>query len=71
MVLYNRPCIIFVIAVIRQTSLFSDEMIVREIIGNFAAFGLLLFCYTHYVRNERYDELLSAHISIYAFLYFV
>ena len=71
MVLYNSPCIIFVIAVIRQTSLFSDEMIVREIIGNFAAFGLWQIGYTHYERNEGYDELLTAHIAKYARLNFV
>ena len=62
---------VFVIGVARQSSLFSDEMIVWEIIGNFAAFGLWQIGYTHYERNEAYDELLTAHIAKYATLNFV
>ncbi len=62
---------VFVIGLIRQTSLLSDEMIVWEIIGNFAAFGLWQIGYTHYERNEGYDELLTAHIAKYARLNFI
>ena len=62
---------VFVIGVIRQTSLFSDEMIVWEIIGNFAAFGLWQIGYTHYERNEGYEELLTANIAKYARLNFI
>lgn len=57
---------VFVIGVIRQTSFFSDEMIVWEIIGNFAAFGLWQIGYTHYERTEAYDDLLTVHIAKYA-----
>ncbi len=62
---------VFTIGVVRQTSLLSDEMIVWEIIGNFAAFGLWQIGYTHYERNEAYDELLIAHIAKYAGLSFI
>ncbi len=62
---------IFVIGLIRQTSLLSDEMIVWEIIGNFAAFGLWQIGYTHCERNEGCDELLTAHIAKYARLNFI
>ena len=62
---------VFVLAVIRQTSLLSDEMIAWEIIGNFAAFGLWQIGYTHFERNDGYDELLIAHIAKYARLNFV
>ncbi len=62
---------VFVIGVVRQTSMFSDEMIALEIIGNFAAFGLWQIGYTHYERNEGYDELLNVHIAKYAQLNFI
>ncbi len=62
---------VFVIGIIRQSSLFSDEMIVWDIIGNFSAFGLWQIGYTHYDRNEAYDELLTVHIAKYARLFFI
>ena len=62
---------IFVIGLVRQTSLLTDEMVVWEIIGNFAAFGLWQIGYTHYERNEAYDELLAVHIAKYARLSFI
>ena len=62
---------VFVLGAIRQTSLLSDEMIAWEIIGNFAAFGLWQIGYTHFERNDGYDELLIAHIAKYARLNFV
>ena len=62
---------VLVLGVIRQTSLLSDEMIAWEIIGNFAAFGLWQIGYTHFERNDGYDELLIAHIAKYARLNFV
>ena len=73
---YNRVMIlvsvsVFVIGVIRQTSMFTDEMIALEIIGNFAAFGLWQIGYTHYERNEGYEELLNVHIAKYANLNFI
>ena len=61
---------VFVVGIVRQTSVFSDEMILWEIIGNFAAFGLWQIGYTHYERNEAYDELLTVHIAKYASLSF-
>lgn len=60
-----------IIAVIRQTSLLSDELIVWEIIGNFAAFGLWQIGYTHYERTEAYDELLIVHIARNAGISFI
>lgn len=73
---YNRVMLLVsvsvcVIGVIRQTSMFSNEMIVLEIIGNFAAFGLWQIGYTHYERNEGYDALLNVHIAKYAHLNFI
>ena len=73
---YNRVMIlvtvsVFVIGVVRQTSMFTDEMIALEIIGNFAAFGLWQIGYTHYERNEGYDELLNVHIAKYTRLNFI
>lgn len=62
---------VFVVALVRQTTLLTDEMIMWEIIGNFAAFGLWQVGYTHYERNEGYDELLNLHIAKYASLRFV
>lgn len=62
---------VFVVGLIRQSSLFNDEMIVWEIIANFAAFGLWQIGYTHYERNEAYDELLLVHIAKYARLSFI
>ena len=62
---------VFVIGLIKQSSMFSDEMIVWEIIGNFAAFGLWQIGYTHYERNEAYDDLLNIHIAKYAKLSFI
>ncbi|MBR6706901.1 MAG: hypothetical protein IKI84_09505 [Clostridia bacterium] len=73
---YNRVMIlvtvsVFVIGVVRQTSMFTDEMIALEIIGNFAAFGLWQIGYTHYERNEGYEELLNVHTAKYAHLNFI
>ncbi len=62
---------VFVIGLVRQTSFFSDEMVVWEIIGNFAAFGLWQIGYTHYERNEAYEELLTVHIAKFAKLRFI
>lgn len=61
---------VFVIGIIRQTSVISEEMVVWEIVINFAAFGLWQIGYTHYERNEAYDELLTVHIAQYASLNF-
>ena len=61
---------VFVIGIIRQTSVISEEMVVWEIVINFAAFGLWQIGYTHYERNEAYDELLTVHIAKYASLNF-
>ena len=36
-----------------------------------AAFGLWQIGYTHYERNEGYDELLNVHIAKYAHLNFI
>ena len=62
---------VFVIGIVRQTSIYSNELVVWEIIGNFAAFGLWQIGYTHYERNEAYDELLAVHIAKYAQLRFI
>ena len=59
------------ITITYSARLLSDEMIVWEIIGNFAAFGLWQIGYTHYERNEAYDELLAVHIAKYARLSFI
>ena len=61
---------VFVIGIIRQTSVISEEMVVWEIVINFAAFGLWQIGYTHNERNEAYDELLTAHIAKFASLNF-
>ena len=57
---------VFVIGVFRQTSVISEEMVVWEIVINFATFGLWQIDYTHYERNEAYDELLTIYIAQYA-----
>ena len=62
---------VFVIGVVRQTSLFTDEMILWDIVVNFAAFGLWQIGYTHYERNEDYDGLLAVHIAGHADLRFI
>jgi len=41
-----------VIGIIRQTTVISEEMVVWEIVINFAALGLWQIGYTHYERNE-------------------
>ena len=61
---------VFVIGIIRQTSVISEEMVVWEIVINFAAFGLWQIGCTHYERNEAYDELFTAHIAKFASLNF-
>ena len=62
---------VFVVGVVRQTSLFTDEMILWDIVVNFAAFGLWQIGYTHYERNEDYDGLLAVHIAGHADLRFI
>ena len=62
---------VFAIGLIKQISTFNEEMIVWEIIGNFAAFGLWQIGYTHYERNEAYEELLNLQIARYAKLSFI
>ena len=62
---------IFAIGIVHQFALFSEEMVVWEIIGNFAAFGLWQVGYTHYERTEGYEELLLIHIAKYSKLCFV
>ena len=62
---------VFAIGFVRQLSLFNEEIIAWEIIGNFAAFGLWQIGYTHYERSEDYGELLLVHIAKYATLRFV
>ena len=62
---------VFVIGLVRQTSVFSEEMAFWEIIGNFAAFGLWQIGYTHYERTEKYEEMLIVHIAKYARINFV
>ena len=51
------------VAAIQMTLRLGDGLIVWEIIGNFAAFGLWQIGYTHYERNEAYDELLGVQIA--------
>ncbi len=62
---------IFVIGLTRQTSLLTNEMVLWDIVGNFAAFGLWQIGYTHYERNEDYEKLLNVHIAKHASLHFV
>ena len=62
---------VLVIGLVRQTSLLSDGTVVWEIIGNFAAFGLWQIGYTHYERNEGYEDLLTVHIAKYSELRFI
>ena len=51
------------IAAIQQTIRIGEGMVVWEIIGDFAAFGLWQIGYTNYERNEAYDELLTIQIA--------
>ena len=44
---------VFAIGLIKQISIFNEEMIVWEIIGNFAAFGLWQIGYTHMSGMKR------------------
>ena len=62
---------VFAIGIIRQIALLDEDQIVWDIIGNFAAFGLWQIGYTHYERNEGYEELLLVHIAKYAKLHFI
>ena len=62
---------IFSIGIIRQISMLAEDLVVWDIIGNFAAFGLWQIGYTHYERTEGYDELKLVHIAKYAKLNFV
>ncbi len=59
------------ISVVREVTLFSDETIVWDLIGNFAAFGLWQIGYLHFERNEGYDQLLLVHCAKYARLCFI
>ena len=62
---------IFAMGVVRQFTLMDDKLMIWEIIGNFAAFGLWQIGYTHYERNEAYDELLQIHVAKNSTLCFI
>ena len=73
---YRRIILLFFvslisISVIREVTFFSDEAILWDLIGNFAAFGLWQIGYLHFERNEGYDELLLVHCAKYARLRFI
>ena len=62
---------IFAIGIFHQITLMNEEMIVWDIIGNFAAFGFWQIGYTHYERDEGYEELMQVHIAKYAGLNYI
>ena len=62
---------IFAMGIVRQFMLMDDELMIWDIIGNFAAFGLWQIGYTHYERNEAYDELLLIHVARNSTLCFI
>ncbi|MBR4710755.1 MAG: hypothetical protein IKP10_01895 [Clostridia bacterium] len=59
------------IGLMRQFSIFGEEAIAWDIIGNFAAFGLWQIGYLHFERSEGYEELLLIHCAKYAQLEFL
>ena len=73
---YRRVILLFVVSllsigILRQITLFDEDTIIWEVIGNFAAFGLWQIGYVHYERDEGFDELLLVQCAKYAELNFL